>query len=90
MNMFDALAEALRQNLNRGMKLDDALATLRRDVASIIDSIKALQRASGCSLAEAKHKVHFSAAWSDLRAAHDRLHDDLDAHLDELIKEEEE
>lgn len=51
------------------------LAQLRTDGSSPIDSIKITRAVLQVNLAEAKRIVHQSAAWADLRADFEDLHE---------------
>jgi len=56
----------LRQKLDDGKKLDDALTELRASGATIVQCIIAVNSCQGCSLNEAKKLVHSSPAWADV------------------------
>lgn len=72
---------AIRRMLDRGASLDDALAALRADGCTIMESIKVIRTVAGLSLSEAKDLIHSSRAWSDvgaeLKASHERLFDEV-------------
>ena len=61
---------------------EDALRYLRDAGMSIIQSMRAMTRARGYSLAEAKQLVHGSDTWADQRAANDEFHEQLARGLD--------
>jgi hypothetical protein len=56
----------LRQKLDDGKKLDDALADLRASGATIVQCIIAVTLYQGCGPDEAKRLVHSSPAWADV------------------------
>ncbi|MFT4251046.1 MAG: hypothetical protein QM608_00995, partial [Caulobacter sp.] len=58
-----------------------ALAFLRAEGLSVIQSIAVLVDRDGLTLAQAKQTVHLSAAWADLRDRHDAFHDQLIAAI---------
>ena len=68
----------LRQKLAEGKTLDDALVELRASGYSIIDSIYAVHRVQRIEHIEAKKTVHFSPAWADMRAGHEKFHQELE------------
>ena len=58
-----------------GHDIQTALSLLRREGATIIESIAAVREVEGISLGEAKGVVADSQTWADHRRAHDRLVD---------------
>ena len=68
----------LRRMLADGKTLDDSLRELRASGASIMDCIFAVEKIHRRGLADAKQTVHFSPAWADMRAAHDKFHQELE------------
>ena len=73
--------------MHQGHPVDVALAALREQGASLIDSIKAVREVFGVSLAEAKRIVFASTAWDDIRESHvkfvDELADAIEAKADD-------
>lgn len=67
----------LRRKLAEGKSFDDALAELRAAGVSILDCIASVRKFYRCDLAEAKQLVQSSSAWSDVKAATDKFHDEL-------------
>lgn len=63
---------------------DEALALLKESGASPIEAIKALRDRFAMSLTEAKMALHRHSSWAKEAAAADRLHDELEAILDDL------
>jgi hypothetical protein len=61
-----------------GEALDDMLVWLRAQGASRVDSIAVLNGAADMRLTKAKHMMHFSAAWADMREQQDRFRDELE------------
>jgi len=59
-------SKSLRRKLADGKTLDNALAELRADGASIIECIGAVKKIRGCELGEAKKIVNLSPAWADV------------------------
>lgn len=59
-------SKALRRTLAAGKGLDDALAQLRAEGASILDCITSVRAFRRCDLSEAKRVVESSAAWTDV------------------------
>jgi len=82
--MLRNFSEDFRRKLADGKTPDEALAELRAAGASIMECIFAVRQFRGCDLAEAKQVVHLSSAWADLRAQHDRFHDELEAALKQI------
>jgi len=68
------LLEVARAMLGAGSDWEAVLPELRRLGASPIGSIKVVRILKGVSLREAKEVVHFSAAWTDRREAHEQVH----------------
>ncbi len=64
-----------RELLKQGEAVEVVLAFVRKAGASPIDSIKVLMDVTGVPLAEAKHTVHFSEAWRDMRDDHEEFHE---------------
>jgi hypothetical protein len=60
-------SRTLRRTVAAGKTLDEALAQLRADGASILDSIATVRAFRRCDLSEAKRLVESSAAWTDVR-----------------------
>ncbi len=60
-------SKALRRAVSAGKNLDEALAQLRADGASILDCVASVRAFHGCDLSEAKRVVESSAAWVDVR-----------------------
>jgi hypothetical protein len=56
----------LRQKLDSGKKLDDALAELRASGATIVQCIIAVTVCQSCRADEARRLVHSSPAWTDV------------------------
>jgi hypothetical protein len=63
----------LRTTLATGVPLEVALATLREQGGTIIQSIKAVREVQSITLGEAKQIVALSATWDDYREGHDRM-----------------
>ena len=80
----DLYSKQLRRKLADGKILDQALSELRSEGASILQSIVAVQKAQRCSLADAKRLVHFSPAWSDMREANEKFHEELERIAEQI------
>jgi hypothetical protein len=78
----------LQRKLADGMPLDDALAELRGSGYSIIDCIFAVHRVQHCEFIDAKKTVHFSPAWADMRAAHEKFHQELEDLAKQIADED--
>ena len=78
----------LRRKLADGKTLDDALADLRASGYSIIDCISAVHRVQHCEFIDAKKIVHFSPAWADMRAGHEKFHQELEDLAKEIADED--
>ena len=63
------LLEQAKQLRAEGQDLEDILAFLRQSGSSKIDSIRLLMSLEGLPLAVAKHRVHYSRTWDDVRDA---------------------
>jgi hypothetical protein len=63
------------------------LGWLRTQSCSVVESIRVLMLCQGLSLAEAKRRVHTSAAWSDRRAEHDKFHEELEQMARAFVNE---
>ena len=61
--------------LVEGCVIDDVISFLRKKGCSRINSIKAVMRLRGVTLAQAKEIVHSSKAWEDARENAEDLHD---------------
>jgi len=70
----EALLIEAAHRLRHDSDIDAALRFLRANGNSVIDSIKATMQLTGTSLGQAKHTVHTSETWSDLRDVHDEFH----------------
>jgi hypothetical protein len=73
--------EVLRQceaALSRGAAIEDVLRALRTGGFSKVHSIKALVDFGQASAEEAKHIVHNSETWADLRERDEGVHQALD------------
>jgi hypothetical protein len=68
----------LRRMLADGKTLNDSLRELRATGASIMDCIFAVEKIHRRGLADAKQTVHLSPAWADMKAAHDKFHNELE------------
>lgn len=69
--------EKAKRRLQNNDSLEDILADLRADGGSQIDTIIVLRGAVGMDLKQAKHTVHFSAAWADDKDRQERFWDQL-------------
>jgi hypothetical protein len=67
-----------RDALATGSTIEDVLLMWRAHGLSILQCMQCLAHVSGLPLGKAKEMVHCSSAWSDLRAEHDRVHDELE------------
>jgi hypothetical protein len=81
-------SKQLRRKLADGKVLDDALAELRAEGVSIFECIIAVEKIRKCGLAEAKQIVHFSPAWADMRAGHEKFHQELEEIAKEIVDED--
>jgi ribosomal protein L7/L12 len=66
-----------------GKPIEDVLADLREEGASVIDCIRAVMSLMSLSLSEAKELVHNSEAWKDMRASFEADHAELERRLNE-------
>jgi ribosomal protein L7/L12 len=82
--MTEERLEAARALYRLGATREQILALLRTKGATPIECIKALQELEGLSLADAKHAMHTSECWSDLRSDHDRLHAEAESILNQV------
>lgn len=76
--------EQAKHRMRGGETLDDMLVWLRAQGASRVDSIVVLNGAAGMRLKEAKHMIHFSAAWADMKEQQERFWDELEAAAVEI------
>jgi len=76
------MIEETRLRIGRGDTLDEVLVGLRDRGASKIDTIIVLHSAVGMGLDEAKHAVHFSSAWEDVKERDEHLWDELEAGIE--------
>jgi hypothetical protein len=91
LTMFpNAYSKQLRRKLADGKILDQALAELRSEGASILQCIAAVENVQRCGLAEAKRLVHFSPVWADMREANENFHAELEQIAKESIDESDE
>ena len=73
-----AYSKQLRDKLANSKSLDNALLELRAEGASILQCVAAVENVQKCGLAQANRLVHFSPAWADMRAANEKLHEELE------------
>jgi orotate phosphoribosyltransferase len=59
------LRQELKKLLKTGRSLDDSLAALRSNGASVSECIVAVKEATACDLIEAKRNVEESRTWRD-------------------------
>jgi hypothetical protein len=71
--------EEAKHRMQEGKTLDAVLAWLRAQGASRVDSIVVLNGAADMRLKEAKHTIHFSAVWADMKEPQERFWDELEA-----------
>jgi hypothetical protein len=83
----DEVRARVAELYGRGARTEDVLEFLRGAGCGVIDCIKTVARYEGLTLRDAKRKVHFSRAWSDMRATHDALHDVAEEALCRLAEE---
>ncbi len=69
--------ENAKLRIQRNDSLEDILTDLRADGGSQIDTIIVLRGAAGMDLKQAKHTVHFSAAWADDKGRQESFWDEL-------------
>ncbi len=69
--------ENVKLRIQKSDSLEDILADLRADGGSQIDTVIVLRGAVGMDLKQAKHTVHFSAAWADDKERQERFWDEL-------------
>ena len=81
-------SKQLRRKLADGKTLDDALTELRAEGVSIFESIMAVEKIYKCGLADAKKTVHFSPAWADVRARHEKFQHELEDLAGEISGED--
>lgn len=62
---------------SQGADREDLFSFMRSQGCSKIDCIVMLKEVFGIGLREGKELVHFSAAWEDVREAHDKFHQQL-------------
>jgi hypothetical protein len=83
-----AIEEALEREatlVGKGKSIDSVLTDLRTDGFSVIDCIRVVMELQSCALPDAKRIVHESAAWADLRNAHEAAHAELARKASEEI-----
>jgi uncharacterized protein with HEPN domain len=69
------LAATARAMRDRGEGIEDILEALRNKSPSITQSIKTMRDVLSVPLQEAKHLVHYSRTWSDMRDPIAELHE---------------
>jgi hypothetical protein len=77
----------LTELVTAGTSQEDALAVLRGEGASAVETIAALHDARGMSLAAAKQVFSKSEAWADVNASAEKLHDALERLARESSRE---
>lgn len=81
-----ALAEmetVARKMKDQAAGTEEILEALREMSPSIIQSIKTVRDVLNLSLSEAKHLVHYSRTWSDLRDPISELHEQAETVAEE-------
>jgi hypothetical protein len=63
---------------------EEAIAFLRAQGCSKVESIAVLNLAMGINLGRAKSLVHFSETWKDVRAKDEQFHEDLEKKLKDM------
>jgi hypothetical protein len=70
------IVECKRRHEN-GEGMESLIRFLRDSGCPKVDSITILASACGIRLGEAKKAVHYSPVWADVRASHDKFHENL-------------
>ena len=83
MDFTEAVNEG-RRLLAANASVEDVLILWRANGLSILHSIQALRHLTDRSLTEAKHVVHNSQAWRDMRAEYDRFHDEIEQAVEDV------
>jgi len=78
MSTQEKLLNECREKLARGAMLEDVIRTLRDGDFSKVHSIKAVVDLGQANMNEAKHIVHNSSTWSDVRERDEEFHRKLD------------
>jgi hypothetical protein len=82
MTREDLIAEC-KGRYAAGEKIEELVEFLRSAGCSKIDSIAVIAVGCGMGLAKAKEAVHFSPAWTDVRASDDKFHELIEATMSE-------
>ena len=77
------LASVCQQQSAAGKTKEEIIAFLRNQGCSKVESIAVIVRAFGLALSDAKHMVHVSHAWSDVRLRDDDFHQKLEEGFQE-------
>jgi len=78
MSTLEKVLKECRDELLRGANLEDVIRTLRDGGFSKVHSIKALVDLGQANMNEAKHIVHNSQTWADVRERDEEFHRKLD------------
>ena len=73
--------EHAKRLIRSGQTTDDVLTWLRSQGGSQIDSVVVLNAAAGMKLKDAKHAVHSSTAWADMKEYQERFWDELESAI---------
>ncbi len=83
--IYDTVIASVRQDVQRGLSVDDTIVALRASGLSIVQSMKALMELHGMSLEDAKAEIH--PVWAGVVKAAEPLHDDLEAYAKKMSYE---
>jgi hypothetical protein len=72
---LNRLSRSGKELLAQGVSDEDLLEFLRREGASMFESVKLIIAVKNTSLKQAQYLVHLSATWSDHKESHERLHE---------------
>ena len=78
MSTEEKMLKKCRDKLWRGANVEDVIRTLRDSGFSKVHSIKALVDLGQANMSEAKHIVHNSQTWADVRERDEEFHRKLD------------
>jgi ribosomal protein L7/L12 len=71
---MNEVLDECRRLVESGAEDEQIFKFLRQSGRSRIDAIKVLVEFRGLPLPEAKHRVHYSLAWADMREDAERFH----------------
>ncbi|MFP2895964.1 hypothetical protein [Corallococcus sp. 4LFB] len=79
---YDTVIASLRQDVQRGLSVEDTVVALHASGLTLIQSIKALVELFGMSLGDAKARAASHPVWTNVAKAAEPLHDELEAYAE--------